>query len=159
MIVKHAKGITRQVHRARAALVVEKERSCEWLVDKADIMEALGKIPSDYALLAMAKHLCEMKPNAAEAIELIRKHRRFDQLTDEIVRVVNGYCRKKPSTTSNQIEQAMEAASATLARISEPEDPSQVDELGEPGQHQFLRQPVSPVSECRVQTMGFLTGA
>lgn len=136
MSVKYAKEITRQVHRARAALVVEKEPGCQWLVDKTEILEALGRIQSDRALLVIARRLCTLRPVVDEAIDMIRQHRQFDQLADEIILVVNGYCRQKPATTRSEIQRALEAASVTLVRMGESD---------EPGQHQFLRKPISQV--------------
>ncbi|MEE9296358.1 MAG: hypothetical protein V3W34_15545 [Phycisphaerae bacterium] len=129
--MRHAKEIARQVHRTRAAAVVEKDLACRWVADKPEILDELGRIPSDHALLVIARRLCAGQPTVDKALELIRQHRQFDQLADNIIEVVNEFCRRKPTTTHSEILRALEAAGMMLARVREPG--------GEPGQHQFLR--------------------
>ncbi len=135
--MRHAKEIAKQVHRTRAAAVVEKDPACRWVADKPEILYELGRIPSDHALLVIARRLCAGQPTIDEALELIRQHRQFNQLADNIVQVVNEFCRRKPTTTHSEILRALEAAGMMLARVGEP---------AEPGQHQFLRK-IDPLGQ------------
>lgn len=128
--MRNAKGIAKQVHRTRALAVLEEDASCRWLANKPEILDELGRIDSDHALLVIAKRLCELKPTIAQAIEMIRRHREFDQLADEVVHVVNDYRRRHPATTRHEVLRALETAAIMLGRVVDPTAP---------GRHQFLR--------------------
>ncbi len=118
------------MHRARALAVLANNPACRWLVHKTEILDELGRIESDYAMLIIAKRICELKPATAEAVEMVRRHREFDQLADEIAHVVNDYRKRNPDTTRQEVLQALETAGMLLNRTTD---------RGVPGSHQFLR--------------------
>ncbi len=128
--MRHASTITKQVHRTRATAVLDADPCCRWLANKREILDELGRIDSDYAMLVIAKRICQLKPSTAEAVGMIRRHREFDRLADEVVAVVNQYCKRNPSTTRSEILRALETAGMLAGRALEP---------AEPGRYQFLR--------------------
>ena len=136
--MRYEKAIAKQVHRTRAATVVQKDPSCGWVAHRPEILDELGRIPCDYALLDLAKRLCTLRPTTDEAVELIRQHRQFDKLADAIVHTVNDYCKSKPETTRSDILRALDQAGGTLSKINVS---------GEPGRHQFLRQKIDSPSQ------------
>ncbi|NOS99707.1 MAG: hypothetical protein HOP29_03680 [Phycisphaerales bacterium] len=143
-----ANEIARHVHRKRAAAVLGKRAEYQWLVDRAEILDELGRIDTDYALLVAAKRLCELKPPTTEAIEIIRRHKEFNRLADEIIHAVNDYTRRHPGTSRVDILRALEAAGSLLAGV---------DGENKPGIHQYLFKAgktvaTVPVVAPRVQT-------
>jgi len=128
--VRNVKQITQQVHRKRATAIIGKGREFQWLTAKSEILDALGRIDTDLALLVMAKRLCELKPSTTEAIDMISRHREFDELADEIVHVIRDYSKRHPSTTRADVLRALETTSLMLG-----DD----DGASEPGRHQFLQ--------------------
>jgi hypothetical protein len=136
--VKNTKEIAKQVHRTRALGVLDTAGAFKWLAHKPEILDELGKIDADYALLQIAKRVCELRPSTADAVAMVRNHREFDQLADEIVHCVRDYCKRKRSATRNEIIAALQNAAVVLAQVAEP---------SEAGKHQFLRNinPGTPV--------------
>jgi len=137
------KQITRQVHRRRALAVLGADPQFRWLANKPEILDELGRIESDYALQVIAQRLCELKPHTHEAIEMIGRHREFNQLADEIVHVVNDYIKRNPTTSRSDIIRALETAGLLLGSV---------DGMSKPGRHQFLQKvqhaAVRPVAEA-----------
>ena len=131
--MRDARRIAQQVHRTRGAKVIAADPACRWLAGKNEILDELGRIDNDYALLTIAKRVVELKPSTPEAVDMIRRHREFDQLADEIVHTVNDYSKRHPATTRHDILHALESAAMMLGKVLEPEDV---------GRHQFLRKPV-----------------
>jgi len=128
--VRNVKQITQQVHRKRATAIIGKTRELQWLLAKTEILDALGRIDTDFALLVMARRLCELKPSTAEAIEMISRHREFDELADEMVHVIRDYTKRHPNTSRADILRALETAGMMLGNV---------DGSAEPGRHQFLQ--------------------
>ncbi len=106
-----------------------------WLTTKPEILDELGRIDADHALLVMAKRLCDLKPHTNEAIEMIARHREFNQLADEVIHVVNDYFRRHPTTSRAEVLRALETAALLLGTF---------DEASKPGRHQFLQKARSP---------------
>ncbi len=128
--MRQTKTIARQVHRQRAASLLSKLPTCKWVIHNSDVLDELGRIESDHALIEIAKRICQIKPSTIEAIEMVRRHREFDQLADELVHLVNDYRKRHPSTTRHEVLRALETAGMMLGKSTE---------VGEPGSHQFLR--------------------
>jgi len=129
--VRNVQQITRQVHRRRALSIIQGHPELRWLASKPEILDTLGRIETDYALLVMAKRLCELKPPTAEAVEMIQRNREFNALADEIVHVIKDYRKRHPDTTRAEILRALEAANTMLTPVGE--------EGAQPGKHQFLQ--------------------
>lgn len=124
-----ANEIARHVHRRRAATILGKHTEYQWLMDRPEILDELGRIETDYALLVAAKRLCELKPPTTEAVEIVRRHKEFNRLADEVIHVVNDYLRRHPGTSRVDILRALEAAGSLLAGV---------DGENKPGIHQYL---------------------
>jgi hypothetical protein len=129
-MVRHVQHIAKQVHRTRALAVLENDSSGRWLADKPDVLDELGRIDSNYALVAIARRISELKPTTAEAVEMIRRHREFNQLADEIVHTINEHIKRNPDTQLKDVKQALQTVDSMLG---------QFDAYNEPGTHQFLR--------------------
>ena len=74
--MRNENQIARQVHRRRALALIGGHPEFRWLTNKPEILDELGRIDADHALLVMAKRLCDLKPHTTEAIEMIRPLRR-----------------------------------------------------------------------------------
>ncbi len=127
--VRNAKTIAQQVHRTRALRVIGTNPSCRWLHTQPELLDELGRIDSDAALLVIAKRICELKPAAAEGGAMIRGHREFDQLADEIGQIIKDYVERNPYTTRTEILSALETAAANWGRVADVE---------QAGSHQYL---------------------
>lgn len=127
--MRETKEIAKQVHRQRALAVLGPDPTARWLAQRPEVLDELGRIDCDYALLVIAKRIAELKPATSAAIEMIRRHREFNQLADEIIHVVEDYCKRHPSTSRSEILRAIESAGVMLGRVG----------AEEVGRHQFLR--------------------
>lgn len=128
--MRDVKQITRQVHRGRAMAVLGGGPQYQWLANRPEILDEIGRIDADYALLVIAKRLCELKPQTSEAIEMIARHREFNQLADEIVHLVSDYAKRYPATSRTDILRALETAGLLLGSV---------DGAAKPGRHQYLQ--------------------
>ena len=129
--MRNAKEIAKHVHRTRALNVLGNDPIGRWLANQPYLLDELGRIASDHALLTIARRLDGLRPETDEAIEMIRRHREFDQLADEIVHVVEDYCQRHPTTQRQDILRAIGSASLMLGEHYEAADS---------GRHQFLCQ-------------------
>ncbi len=129
-MASNVKRIAQQVHRKRAVAIVEEDPSCTWLMDKPEILDELGRIDTEFALSAIARRLCEVRPDTSRAIEMIRQHRSYDKLADELVKTVNAYVRRFPATSRMEITKALDNAAMRLGSL---------EEQSKPGKHQFLQ--------------------
>jgi hypothetical protein len=128
--LNNVRRIAKQVHRTRAVAVIGDDPVCAWLMDKPEILDELGRIDTDFAVSTIARRLCEIRPDTYEAINMIRRHRSFDKLADELVKTVTGYLRRYPATTRSEIKQALDNVALRMGTLFEQ---------SEPGKHQFLR--------------------
>ena len=127
--MRNVQQITRQVHCRRALAVLGGRSEFQWLANRSEILDELGRIDTDYALLVIARRVCELQPDTSEAVEMIARHREFDRLADEIVHVVNDYTRRNPSTSGTEIFRAFETAGMLLGSVHA---------TSPPGCHQYL---------------------
>lgn len=134
-MVRNAKQIAQQVHRQRAMAVLKDDPPSKWLANKPDILDELGRIDSDYALKVIARRICQLKPTSTHAIEMIRRHREFNKLADELVSTIEKYVERQPTTTRAEILEAIDTVKGVLGQFSQP---------NEAGSHQFLRKQATP---------------
>ncbi len=109
--------------------VLKDDPTAQWLANKPDILDELGRIDSDHALKVIARRICQLKPTSHQAIEMIRRHREFNRLADEIVLSIEKYVERNPSTTRAEILEAIDTVKGVLGRFN----------VQEAGSHQFLR--------------------
>jgi hypothetical protein len=90
---------------------IEAETKDAW---KPGILSALGRIPNDEDLKAVALRVCELKPKTKDAIAMIRRWRTGKAsagdavgLHKEIVRAVNDYLHRHPGTPWLEVEAAL----------------------------------------------------
>lgn len=81
------------------------------------ILAELGRIDDDECLQAVAKRICELKPKTRDAILMIRRWRvggskpaDVRQLANEVIRTINDYLQRHPSTTHQQVLTALTEA-------------------------------------------------
>src|SRR5262249_39566909 len=102
-----------------------------WLVKpryQQTILSELGRITDDDALRKLAVRIAALRPRARTATALIRRFRLGDpivepgRLADELVRVINDYVMRYPSTNTAAILGALEVcAMAVRAAASDAE--------------------------------------
>ena len=85
--VKTYRGMSEVMYRQRASSLLRQDSRFLWLADfkKADagvpgavkwsILAALGRIPNDETLKAVALRICELKPKTKEAVAIINRFR------------------------------------------------------------------------------------
>ncbi len=129
-MVRNAKQIAQQVHRQRALAILKDDPHSQWLANKPDVLDELGRIDSDHALKVIARRICQLKPSPPQAIEMIRRHREFNKLADELVSTIERYVERQPATTRTEILEAIDTVKGVLGQFGQPT---------EAGSHQFLK--------------------
>jgi len=130
--VRSRRGLVDIAYRIRACALLKDIAACHWLYDsegakqgndsawQPSILTELGRIDDDDALLAIAMQVCARQPSREDAIHLIRRYRTAarpplpDQLTTEILGVINGYIRRYPRTTWPEVHDALDLAQGTV---------------------------------------------
>jgi len=130
--VRSRRGLVDIAYRLHAINLVKDIPTCRWLCDFTDmqrgndsawqpsILTELGRIDDDDALIAIAMQVCARQPSREDAIHLIRRYRTParpplpDQLTTEILGVINGYIRRYPGTTWPAVHGALDLAQVAV---------------------------------------------
>lgn len=130
--VHSRRGLVDIAYRQRAIEVLKVIPACHWLCDfegmvqgndsawQPGILMELGRIDDIDAMIAIAMQVCERQPSRKEAIHLIRRYRTAarpplpDQLTTEILGVINGYIRRYPQTTWPEVHDALDLAQGAV---------------------------------------------
>ncbi len=112
-------------YRLLAVAILKDIPACRWLCDidgmrrgddsawQPSILTELGRIDDGKTLVALAIEVCERQPSRKDAIRLIRRYRPAsrpplpDQLTTEILGVIDGYIRRYPQTTWPAVHDAL----------------------------------------------------
>jgi hypothetical protein len=100
----------------------ERQRGPSGKVFRKTILTELGRIGDDETLIAVAREICDLKPKARDAVALIRRARlgggkpKPNQLGNEIIRAINAYQARYPSTTPAEIAAALTAVYAVVTR-------------------------------------------
>ena len=144
--VKTTRGLQNTMRRQRAlALVMDAGKddpALLWLMDPAAcargearwqplILAELGRIDTDADLLAMARHVADLRPTAKVAVALIRRWRLQASgqvprpascldLTNEIINVANAYIDRHPDVTLTQ-------SLTALINVREAFDPDMIE--------------------------------
>jgi hypothetical protein len=124
-------------YRLRALGVLLDDSRFIWLCDgermraglshsyRPTILAALGRIADEADMRDVALELCETKPKARDAIQIVRRWRLGDrkpgdalQLANEIVGTINGYLSRHP-TTWQQVKGALAMAQEMVEEASE----------------------------------------
>jgi hypothetical protein len=112
----------------------EVDPAFHWLVDpnhqapndtvyRRSIMYELGRIEDPDDLLSVARRICELKPKTRDAIAMIRRFRRGETpvhpgaLAAELIRAVNAYKTRHPSTSWETIRSEVETAWSSVDRM------------------------------------------
>jgi len=130
--VHSRRGVVDIAYRQRAIRLVKDIPACRWVCDftamqqggdsawQPSILTELGRIDDDDDLIAVAIEVCERQPSREDAIRLIRRYRTAsrpplpDQLTTEILGIINRYIRRYPQTTWPAVHDALDLAQATV---------------------------------------------
>jgi len=123
--VRSRRGLVDIAYRLHAISLVKDIPACRWLCDFTDmqrgndsawqpgILTELGRINDNDDLIAIAMQVCERQPSRKEAIRFIRRYRtarrppQNDQLTAEILGVVNDFIQRYPQTTLEAVNDTL----------------------------------------------------
>jgi hypothetical protein len=125
-------------YRQRALGILLGDPRFSWLCDagrmsaglanawRPTILSALGRIQDDESLRRAALAICEARPKARDGVRMVRQWRLNRskpgdalQLSNEIIRAINSYLARYPSTTWLQVEQAMHTARMQVEEAAE----------------------------------------
>jgi len=124
--VHSRRGLVDIAYRIRACALLKDIAACHWLYDsegvkqgddsawQPSILTELGRIDDDDALIAIAMQVCGRQPSRKEAIRFIRRYRtarrppQNDQLTTEILGVINDFVQRYPQTTLEAVNDTLE---------------------------------------------------
>ena len=133
--VKTARGLQDKQREARAVVLVMDRPEFRWLFDpqtgtcRSGILAELGRIADDELLLEMAGEICRHKPNVKEAVAAIRRFRGVRnepssrKLMVKLIKTVDAYLKRYPTTTWQQVETALEqAADVVDEAMHEPQE-------------------------------------
>jgi hypothetical protein len=124
--VKTARGLQQKQHEARAVLLVMDQPDLRWLFDpqkgtcRTTILSELGKIESDDLLVEMAREICRRRPKSRDAVAAIRRIRGVrdepssHKLMIKLIKTIDAYLKRYPTTTWGQIRQAISHAAVVV---------------------------------------------
>jgi len=132
--VKTARGLQEKERQSRAVVLVMDRPELRWLFDpetgtcRSMILAELGRIQDDHLLLEMAAEICRRKPKATEAVAAIRRFRGVRHEPDsrklmaELIKTVDAYLKRYPTTTWEQVQVAIVQAGNVVAEaMNDPE--------------------------------------
>lgn len=133
------RGMQERAYQLQAHTVLKSDPTCRWLIDeegisagkpnsyRPSILAALGRIEDEDDMRAIARRICELKPNTKAAAAIVRQYRTgkaspasIESLTSILITTIDKYLAQHRDTTWEQIQQGLQRAWDAVEESKEP---------------------------------------